>query len=44
MPEIGKKNAKHIDIRVKSSDCIFNNNKDSCVFIVEILIQILVKK
>jgi hypothetical protein len=34
MPLIGKKNAKHIDISVKSSDCIDISNNDSCVFIV----------
>jgi hypothetical protein len=34
MPDIGKKNAKHIDIRVKSSDCIDNISSDSCAFIV----------
>jgi hypothetical protein len=33
MPEIGKKNAKHMDIRVKSSDCIDISNSDSCAFI-----------
>jgi hypothetical protein len=34
MPDIGKKNAKQIDISVKSSDCIDSINKDSCAFIV----------
>jgi hypothetical protein len=34
IPDIGKKNAKHIDISVKSSDCIDSINKDSCAFIV----------
>ena len=37
MPDIGKKNAKQIDISVKSFDCIDINNKDSCVFISSIL-------
>jgi hypothetical protein len=34
IPLIGKKNAKHIEISVKSSDCIDSINKDSCAFIV----------
>ena len=34
IPEIGKKNAKHIDINVKSFDCIDNISSDSCDFIV----------
>jgi len=33
MPLIGKKNAKQIDIRVKSSDCIDISSSDSCAFI-----------
>jgi hypothetical protein len=33
MPLIGKKNAKHIEIRVKSSDCIDISSSDSCAFI-----------
>ena len=33
IPLIGKKNAKHIEISVKSSDCIDISNSDSCAFI-----------
>jgi len=34
IPDIGKKNAKHIEISVKSFDCIDINSRDSCVFII----------
>jgi hypothetical protein len=34
IPLIGIKNAKHIEIRVKSLDCIDISNSDSCAFIV----------
>jgi len=37
IPDIGKKNARHIEISVNSSDCIDSINKDSCVFISLIL-------
>jgi len=33
IPLIGKKNAKHIEISVKSSDCIDISNSDICAFI-----------
>jgi hypothetical protein len=33
MPLIGKKNAKHIDISVKSCDCIDNVSSVNCAFI-----------
>jgi hypothetical protein len=33
IPLIGKKNAKHIEIRVKSSDCIDSVNSVNCAFI-----------
>jgi hypothetical protein len=34
IPDIGKKNARHIDISVKISCCIDSINKDNCVFII----------
>jgi hypothetical protein len=34
IPDIGKKNARHIDISVKIFDCIDSINKDNCVFII----------
>ncbi len=34
IPEIGKKNARQIDIKVKSSCCIDINNNVNCVFII----------
>jgi hypothetical protein len=41
MPDIGKKNAVIMLIKVNKLDCMLNNNIANCVFILQSIVQLI---